>query len=177
MRWFLVALTVSVVAADEPTKVVAVVVTGAVNLESAAADRIGETLGEALRDELDLEIVAGESASRVADDLGTACMVDPECLLQLGKRFGADELLLISLVRIGDKVTVDPHWMSMATGRSIPRSQLTISVDASDLREVVAAHKMDLLPGTRKALQTKPNHRDQTGDQASQTVAMVLGSK
>jgi hypothetical protein len=142
-------LLVSSPALAESTRV-GVVVSTAVNLDDAAVDALASSLGAALAAELGVDVIAGvESRRRLPPSgLPEGCVADIECRRDLGARLDADELLMLVVVQLGDRVQIDPTWSHLASGRVASRPAVTIA-EGDDSRTTFTAAAPSILPHIR----------------------------
>lgn len=129
---------------------VGVVVSTAVNLDDAAVDALASSLGAALAAELGVDVIAGvESRRRLPPSgLPEGCVADIECRRDVGARLDADELLMLVIVQLGDRVQIDPTWSHLASGRVASRPAVTIA-EGDDSRTAFTAAAPSLLPHIR----------------------------
>jgi hypothetical protein len=126
---------------------IGIVVTVEVNLEPGAASTVATEMGEALRQKLPVDIIAGDETARrlPPDGLPDECVADAACRNDLGRRLDADELLLLVVVKIGDTLQVDTTWADVASGRVASRPRIELpGLDGA--REVFAGEAERLLP-------------------------------
>lgn len=130
---------------------VGVVVAVSVNLEEDASQRLANRLGRALRQRLRVDVIAGAEAARrlPREGVSDACVVEAACLRELGKRLGADQLLLLAVIRVGDSVQIDPTWVEVASGKTAARERIAIEGRDAPVDEIFAAAAPLLLPDAR----------------------------
>lgn len=123
---------------QSPQRVGIVPVT-AVNMSEAEADALGSELGEALERELGVVVTAGAEARRRLPEGGVPedCIADERCRSDLGTRLDADELLLLVLARVGERVQIDATWVDIASGKLASRPAVVI--DGPDARAAALA--------------------------------------
>lgn len=112
---------------------VGIVITTEVNITPRDADALTMELAEALRQELAVDVIAGAEARRrlPPGGLPEGCVATAGCREDLGQRLDAAELLLLVMVRIGDRVQIDPTWANVASGQVISRDALVLAAEDS----------------------------------------------
>lgn len=143
-------------AAEEPRRI-GIVVSTTVNVTEAEADAIASELGAALSSALPVDIIAGGETRRrlPPDGLPDECIARAECRTDLGDRLDASELLLIVVVKIGERVQIDATWANVASGKAISRAAVVVEAGA-DRAKVFADAAPTLLPHIKRA---EPNDR------------------
>jgi hypothetical protein len=133
--------------ADDGLRIGVVIATG-VNVSDGEADALGTALGDALRDQLGADVVAGpESRRRLpTGGLGEDCVARPECVQDIAERLGADELLFLVVVRIGPRVQIDPTWARPRTRQVASRGALVIEDGQQAAATVFARAARRLFP-------------------------------
>jgi hypothetical protein len=107
---------------------VGLVVATRVNLTEAEADKLASQLGDAVREQLEVDVIAGLDARRrlppggIADD----CVAQPDCVRDVASRLDGDELLFLFMVRIGPRVQIDVTWSDPDIGQAASRSVLVM---------------------------------------------------
>lgn len=127
---------------------VGVVVAVAVNLEERKVQKLAARLGQALRQRLQVDVIAGPEAARRLPPGGMSdtCVADAACLRELGKRLGADQLLLLAVVRVGERVQIDPTWVDAATGETVARERVVIEGAGAPVEDIFRDAAPMLLP-------------------------------
>jgi len=127
---------------------VGVVIATRVNVTEAEADALGSALGDALRDQLIVDVVAGAESRRRLPPGGMAedCVAQPGCVDDVGERLGADELLFLVVVRIGPRVQIDSTWARPDTEQVDSRAALVIEDGKQGAPMVFARAARRLLP-------------------------------
>jgi hypothetical protein len=127
---------------------VGVVVAAAVNTHRGEAERLANALGQALLEQLDIDVVAGSEAARRLPPGGVpdTCVVDSACQRDVAGRLAADQLLILAVVRVGARVQIDTTWVDATTGRTASRRRIMIHDNGKPARTVFAAAVFDLLP-------------------------------
>ncbi|HEY8145638.1 MAG TPA: hypothetical protein VIG06_23315 [Kofleriaceae bacterium] len=107
---------------------IGVVVATRVNVTEGEADALGSALGDALRDKLTVDVVAGaESRRRLpSDGMPEDCVAKVACVQDVAERLGADELLFLVVVRLGPRVQIDSTWARPRTQQIASRAALVI---------------------------------------------------
>lgn len=149
---------VASVASAEDVRRVGVVVTTVVNMTDDEADAVAEQLGDALRAELGVDVIAGRESRRRLPEAGLPdeCVAKPECRHDVGQRLDAAELLLLVVVRIGDRVQIDATWANVATGAVTSRPAVVLEAGA-DRAAAFAAAAPKLLPHLVRETKTGPD--------------------
>ncbi len=149
-RLVLAVLLVAVpgLASAERVKV-AVVPGGAVNLEITRVDALSQDLGDALRAELDIDMIAGLDVRRRLPDAGLQpdCVVNEACLAEVARRLDAQQLLFVVMVDTGTTggIQVDTTWVDVQRKRSAARPAIQIP-SSGDARSRFTAAASQLLP-------------------------------
>ena len=127
---------------------VGVVIATRVNVTEAEADALGSALGDALRDQLIVDVVAGAESRRRLPPGGMAedCVAQPGCVDDVSERLGADELLFLVVVRIGPRVQIDPTWARPETEQVDSRGAIVIEDGKQGAPMVFARAARRLLP-------------------------------
>ncbi len=137
-------------AAESPRRI-GIVVSTAVNVSAEEARGLAEKLGAALAGELGVDVVAGAETERRLPPGGLPgeCVASAECRSDIARRLDADELLFLVIVKVGERIQIDPTWADAATARVTSRAALVIDqgTDAGKLFRGAAA---TLLPHVRK---------------------------
>lgn len=115
------------------TERAAVVVVSSVNTTDFAARQIREQLGRALGARYRVAVVAADQVDTALRgvELPADCATSPRCMADIGSKVGADQLLLLSLARVGSSVRVDSVWA--AADGSATRMLPSFVVKASDV--------------------------------------------
>lgn len=136
--------------ADEPVPRIGIVVATHVNLSADQAEQISRQLGEAVRSQLIVDIVAGAEAARrlPPDGVENLCLTKPECVVDVASRLNADQLLFLVIVRLGDRVQVDTTWTDKFGQRVASRDAILLA-EGADPAEVFRIAATQLLPDVR----------------------------
>ena len=126
---------------------VGVVVAVHVNMSDDDAQALGEQIGEGLRDTLVIDVVAGAQAARrlPPNGVGELCVARPECVKDTAQRLDADQLLFLTVVKLGKRVQVEPTWTDATGAQSASRDTVVLDAGAS-AREVFAGAASRVLP-------------------------------
>ncbi|HTM20582.1 MAG TPA: hypothetical protein VL172_08750 [Kofleriaceae bacterium] len=137
-------------AAESPRRI-GIVVSTAVNVTADQARALADSMGQALTDELGVEVIAGAETERrlPAGGLAEECVAKPECRSDLGRRLDADELLFLVVIKVGDEIQIDPTWTDVATARVTSRAAIKIGKGA-DAGAIFRKQAHALLPHIRK---------------------------
>lgn len=127
---------------------VGVVVATRVNVTEGEADALAGVLGDALRDQVSTDVVAGVEARRrlPSGGLEEDCVARPACVSDIAERLGADQLLFLVVVRIGPRVQIDSTWARPSTGQVVSRAAMVIEDGKQGAPQVFAAAARRLLP-------------------------------
>ena len=108
--------------ADQPPRV-AVVISLSVNADAAQSERLAKALAEALQQKFVIEVMAGADVEKKLGDKGVPddCIANPECVSSLARRLGVDQLLLLTVVRVGERFQVAVTWGDGSDGRTLSR--------------------------------------------------------
>lgn len=152
----LFAATAAPARADGPR--VGVVIATRVNVTEGEADALAAELGEALRDQVAADVVAGRDARRrlPAGGLQEDCVARPACADDVAERLGADQLLFLVVVRIGPRVQVDATWTRPRTDQVASRAAMVIEDGVQASAVVFARAARRLLPDARPRLDNPP---------------------
>lgn len=146
-----VALTLLTASAASAAPVrVGIAVQLSVNLDEGARTRVVEGLEEAVRAKLGRDVIAGAEVKRrlPGGEVPKQCVADAACLRDLGARLSADELVLVVLVRLGERIQLDPTWVDASTGRAAPRPAINLPFDDPEGQQVILLDAIDaLFPG------------------------------
>lgn len=143
---------------------IGVVIATRVNVTEGEADALGSALGDALRDQLVVDVVAGaEARRRLPPTMAEDCVAQPSCLQDIGERLGADELLFLVVVRIGPRVQIDSTWSRPADGQVASRAAMVLEDGEQSAPALFASRARRLLPGAPVRLASAPL----TGERAS----------
>src|SRR5579883_2872654 len=92
----------SAASAHAPRIKVAIIPGIAVNLDSSRVDALGQSMAEALAQELDVDVVGGLDVRRALPaDLPADCVTTPSCVTTVASRTGTQQLLFVVMVDIG----------------------------------------------------------------------------
>jgi hypothetical protein len=108
-----------------------------VNVSDAEKRELSLAIGQAIARHYDLGISKESPPQSLPDD----CVGQPECIRAVGEKMHADHLLFLVMVRVGQRVQVDPTWVDVSTGRTSNRDPVVIEGSRKDetLREVAPA--------------------------------------
>jgi hypothetical protein len=136
-------------AAESPRRI-GIVVSTAVVVTPEEARALAVTLGEALTEELKVEVIAGEETERrlPATGLPEDCVAKPDCRSDIARRLDADELLFLVVIKVGKKIQIDPTWTDAATARVTSRAKVEIG-EKDDPMQVFRKSAKALLPHIR----------------------------
>ena len=126
---------------------VGIIVSVRVNVTPREARALREALGDALHSVLGVAIATlPDRAGRSPEsDLDQDCVAKPVCLSRLGQAMGVDELLILSLVRIGSSVQMNTVWTEVADGHPTSRPAIRLD-DGADRRALLRRDASALLP-------------------------------
>ncbi len=154
------ALVVAAPAARaQPKRVsrVGVVVAVHVNMSDDDAQSLGDQIGEGLRDALVIDVVAGAQAARrlPPKGVGELCMARPECVKDTSQRLDADQLLFLTVVKLGKRIQVEPTWTDATGSQTASRDTVVLDAGAS-ARDTFAGAATRLLPDIAVRSKTAP---------------------
>jgi hypothetical protein len=121
---------------------VGIVVTVQVNLNRSEVQHLSQAMGQALRQKLVVDVVAGSEAIRrlPTDGVSESCAADQACVKDTAQRLSADELLFLVAVRVGNRIQVDSTWVDPASGRNASRPKVVmVRLDEAEARFADAA--------------------------------------
>lgn len=118
-----------------------------VNVSVEDSDQIADELGSALAAELVVDAIAGPDANRRLPDgrMPEGCVASPECIRDVAQRLEADQLLMLAIVKLGDRIQIDPMWSDAAADRTVSREAIVIASD-DDRTQLFAEAAVGLLP-------------------------------
>ncbi len=128
---------------------VGVVIERRVKVSERDADALASRLGQALRAQLEVDVIAGIDARRRLPPGGIArdCAAQPDCLRDVATRLDGDELLLLSMTRTGPRVKIDVTWCDPDIDVVADRAALLLPALAGpEADRVLAAAPSRLLP-------------------------------
>jgi hypothetical protein len=127
---------------------IGVVVATRVNVTEGEADALGSTLGDALRDQLTVDVVSGAESRRRLPSGGMPedCVAKAACVQEVAERLGADELLFLVVVRLGQRVQIDSTWARPRTQQIASRAALVIEDGEESAPKVFAGAARRLFP-------------------------------
>jgi hypothetical protein len=147
------------IAQNTPKRVprVAVVIGIAVNLEQAQADQLGGALAAALTKQLKVDTIGGAEVTRrlPAGGIEEECPGKPACIADIGSRTQADQILFLSIVKVGTAHQIDATWTEIATGKRASRPALQLA-DVADADKIFVENAARYLPDAEPR-ETKPN--------------------
>lgn len=127
---------------------IGVVVATRVNVTEGEADALGGELGDALRDQLTVDVVSGAESRRRLPSGGMPedCVAKAACVQDVAERLGADELLFLVVVRLGQRVQIDSTWARPRTQQIASRAALVIEDGKESAPDVFAGAARRLFP-------------------------------
>lgn len=136
--------------AEDPRRI-GIVVSVTVNVSAADANAIATELGDALRTERPVDIIAGAETDRRMPEGGLPeeCVAKPECRNDIGRRLDADELLMLVIVEMGGQLQIDATWANVASGKVTSRPQIVIE-PGEDRAEIFTKSVPLLIPHIKK---------------------------
>lgn len=162
---FLIALIAGVAISaparsEERAPRVAIVSTVMVNVDDALAVKVATELGATLSKKLVVDAIAGEEANRRLPDgkVPQGCVAEKECILEIVERLDADQVLFLAVIRLNDRLQIDPTWSDATGTRVISRSALVVGIDDSWANTFEAA-ATSLLPDAAERLESKTEIR------------------
>jgi hypothetical protein len=150
LRSFLVlaaALAAPATAAAEAPRV-GVVVATRVNVTDGEGDRLSLQLADALRADLQVDVISGAEARRRLPPGGLPedCVARKRCVRDVAERLDADQLLFLVIVRIGPRLQIDSTWVDRSGGAAASRPALVIEDGGDPAAVVFAEATLRLLP-------------------------------
>ena len=153
LRWTLVSAAIFAAAfigtASAERLKVAVVPGIAVNLDAARIDTLSQELADALRTELDIEVIGGLEVRRKlpVEGLPPDCVATQRCIDDVARRLEAPQLLFVVMVDTGTggAVQVDTTWVDAPHRRTVSRPAVDVATLAS-ARAQFASAAQQLLP-------------------------------
>jgi hypothetical protein len=125
----------------------AIVVSDQVNVTEDEAYALADELGAVLSEEVEVMRSQDVRPILAAENPAPTCFLDPACLRQLGKRMGAEELMVLHIVKIAGQFQVDSTWYDLGSGRSSARGSLTFTDSPAARAEVLGKQGGSLRPG------------------------------
>lgn len=162
--------------ADEAARArAAVVLVDAINLEREQAEARAEALRQALGEVLAVEVVSRDETAASAAEVTSGCAQRPECVRALGTALAAEELLFMSIVRIGSRVKVTFTWADGGSGASEERAPVAVAF-SDDAKAAFVEIAAVLLPrvSPRAAVETPDEGAADPGDQSAEEGASPL---
>jgi hypothetical protein len=136
---------------------VGVVVAVHINMSDDDAQALGAEVGEGLRDTLVIDVVAGAQATRrlPPSGVGELCVARPDCVKDTAQRLDADQLLFLTVVRLGKRIQVEPTWTDATGTQTASRDTIVLDAGASP-RDTFAGAATRLLPDVAVRSKTAP---------------------
>ena len=145
-----------------------VVVTTFVNLTDQEADDVGAVLARVVNDQLQASATGGADVRSRVGQIPEDCSEKQACLQSLGKKLGVRQLLLLVVVRVGERRQVSCTWADVSTGKAETRAPVTLqSVD--NIHQVFGAVVTELLPGVSARGATGKTEPAATGQPVAST--------
>lgn len=145
----LFAVTVSSVPearADEVSRV-AVVVSLSVNADTEQTARLAGALAQVLEREFLVKAIGGSAVDeKLVDGVPDDCIANAECVRTLAKTLDVEQMLLLTIVRVGERFKVSVTWGDGSDGRTLSRVTIDIDVEQQDPGPVFAVYATRLLP-------------------------------
>lgn len=134
--------------ASEPDPIrVGVVVVDAINIDLTGAIEIGDQLTSVLTEVLVIEAVnSSEAVARLEPAASDDCVIKRRCIRRVGQQLGVDEILFLTIVRVGDQAKVNITWADASSAEALPRGALTMDLSA-DMALMFTYAAYALLPG------------------------------
>lgn len=144
--------------AEEPK--VGVVVSTFVNLTDQEADDLAAVLGRVLQETLAVQTRSGSEVRTQLGAVADDCTERAACLQEVGSKLGVDQLLMLVVVRVGEKRQVSVIWADVTTGKTETKPPVTISSGQS-LDKAFAMVARELLPDS---IENRAPPKDATSD-------------
>jgi hypothetical protein len=134
------------------------VVSVKVNLSNDEARGLADQLAKVLRTERPVDVISGKETERrlPSEGVPSECVAKAPCRTDLGRRLDADELLMLVIVKMGDRIQIDATWADVASGRVISRPQMVIEPKADRTKVFTEAVPL-LLPHIKKQTKKGPD--------------------
>lgn len=153
-------------ASAEPT--LALVTHPVVNVPEEESTRLASDIAQVLAKRYSARVLAGADVnSKLPKDLPDDCVAQSSCTRDLGKKLGADQLLFLVMVRVGNKVQIDSTWVDVGVDRSSTRDPISLEPDPTRRQEVLRETAPSLIP--RGALVARWDRPDAAGGNLDQT--------
>ncbi len=151
------ALLSPITARADRDRRVGLVVTVNVNVTAEEAAALSAELGEAIRESLPIDVIAGDETTRrlPPDGIPDECVAESACRNDLGRRLDADELLLLVIVRMAETIQIDATWANVASGQMASRPRIELPA-SGDRKQLLADAAPRLLPHV--ARESASNH-------------------
>ncbi len=133
-------------AADVPR--VGIVVATRVNVTDGEGDGLSVQLADALRSDLQVDIIAGAEARRRLPPGGLPedCVARRKCVRDVAERLDADQLLFLVMVRLGSRLQIDSTWVGGDGAGAASRPAIVIEDGGAPAVVVFAETTLRLLP-------------------------------
>lgn len=147
----LVAATAQAQADSPPSKPprIAIVSSVAVSLDVALVDALSQDLAEALMVDLEVDAIGGLDVRRKLSPEGIPrdCVANAACVQDVATRLGADQLLFVAMVDIGNTtaIQIDSMWVDPASGQRASRPAIALA-SIEDAKPRFVANARRLLP-------------------------------
>lgn len=123
-------------------------VTTFVNLTDQEADDVGAILARVVNDKLQVSATGGADVRSRVGQVPEDCSEKQACLQSLGKKLAVQQLLLLVVVRVGERRQVSCTWADVSTGKAETRAPVTLQ-SGDNIHQVFGAVATELLPGVR----------------------------
>ncbi|MBT8492529.1 MAG: hypothetical protein KJO07_05680 [Deltaproteobacteria bacterium] len=147
--WFLILLAALIASAagEAGAERLAIVVSDQVNVSQDDAYGWADELGKVLSREV--KVIPSQDVRPIlaAENPAPTCYLDPGCLRELGNKLGADELMVLHVVKIAGQVQIDSTWYELGAGRSSARGSLSFSDNPAARAEALGKQGGSLRPG------------------------------
>lgn len=136
--------------ADTPPRV-GVVAGVHVNVPDKDATAISRDLAQSLEKELLVETVAGEEAEAALQPEGVpdGCITQPDCLKTLNQRLGTDQVLVLVVLRVGERIRIESTWADQS-GSPVDRPPINLNQGLENAGPIFADNAQRLLPDAKQ---------------------------
>jgi len=157
------ALCCATVASADDGRRIAVVVASQVNASAEEASATAAALEHVLEERGETVTPWAQSSARLpVEGLPADCLTVPSCIRDLGQTLGAEELLFLSVVRVGASVQVDVSWASASSGESAVRARVALSSFESTAQDAAFRAEADRILPRQRGPEARPTPQGAT---------------
>lgn len=145
----LVPLATNLAHAQDGETKIGVTVSAVINAQPHVGPRVSAALGNALRETLIAQVLAGPDAQARLPEAARSetCLGESSCLVSAGKALEVDQLLMLIIVGVGDELKIEATWVDVSTGETALRPGITTADTDAAMRAAFTAKAKELLPG------------------------------